>query len=389
MKILFTVESYYPKMSGVPVVTKYLAEGLLKKGHDIHIATQWVDGRDETEAYNGIEIHRFHVKHNLLKKPFGELEKYRKFAFESGFDAIVCECAQCASTDVLLPYLSKFKGKKILHSHGFSGMLLKPFQMKSSIRNTLANTVNYFNWNRYYDFWLKKYVNMFDEIFCLSEVDSSKAYLEKYAPGKVQILSNAADDVFFESQQNKDVLTQYIPEIHSAYFISVANYREYKNQIDILKEFYQIQNNQYAMVFIGSIQTDYYKKLMDVKKELDSKFGEKEVYCLAGVKRSDIPSIIGGATLYLVGSKFEEFSISLIECMALGIPFVSTDVGNARILPGGKTIGDISEMHTTVMKIIEDPDLVSRYSQAGRVYTRDKCRISKAVETLENSIMRS
>lgn len=32
MKILFLVESYYPKTSGVPVVTKYLAEGLAKMG---------------------------------------------------------------------------------------------------------------------------------------------------------------------------------------------------------------------------------------------------------------------------------------------------------------------------------------------------------------------
>lgn len=388
MKILFTVESYYPKMSGVPVVTRYLAEGLAEKGHEVHIATKWIEGRSASEEYNDVLIHRFHIKHDFLKKPFGGLSDYRNFVFDTGFDAIVCECAQCVTTDALLPYLRDFKGKKILHSHGFSGMLLKPFQLKSSLRNTLANTVNYFNWKRYYGCWLKQYVDEFDTIFCLSEVDSSRTYLEKYAPGKVQILSNAAEDIFFEYKEKKNPLIDYVPGLEKEYFISVANYREYKNQIDILKEFYKLMDSRYAMVFIGSTKTTYYNKLLQIKRELDQKYGEKKVYCLTGVDRKDIPGIINGASLYLVGSKFEEFSISLIECMALGIPFVSTDVGNARILPGGKTINNISEMHKAIADILLNIGLKEEYSRQGKLYTRENCRILGAVEKLEKELMK-
>lgn len=387
MKILFTVDNYYPRMSGVPVVAKYLAEGLLNQGHEVHIATRWVEGRNQEEDYHGVLIHRFHINHDLRKKPKGTLAEYRKFVLESNFDAIVCECAQCVTTDAILPYLNNYDGKKILHSHGFSGILLKPFQKKSSLRNTIANTINYFNWKNYYGHWLKKYVNQFDAIFCLSEVDSSRTYLEQYAPNKVQILSNAADDIFFEYDEKENSLLKYVPNIDDKYFVSVANYNEYKNQIGILREYYQTSNNNYKMVFVGSRETAYYSNLLKEKDKLDEHFGKRTVYFLTGVERQDIPGIIKNASLYLVGSKFEEFSISLIECMALGTPFISTNVGNARILPGGETIDDISDMHNVIEKILSNQELKNKYSENGRSYTRDNCRICDAVKKLESVLL--
>ena len=385
MKILFTVENYYPKMSGVPVVTRYLAEGLQRLNHEVCIATRWIEGRDEKEEYNGITIYRFHINYNLIKKTSGDLLEYKNFCINSGFNAIVCECSQCVTTDALLPYLKDYKGKKVFHSHGFSGMLLKPFEIKDTIRNTVANTLNYFNWRRYYNNYFKNYINQFDKVFCLSEVDSSKDYLETYAPGKVSVLSNAADDMFFEYDElSSNPLNKYAPKFNGNYYISIANYNEYKNQIGILEEFYKLEENNNSMVFVGSTPTSYYNELLREKHELDKKYGKRNVYCLTGVNRMDIPGIIGNATLYLVGSRFEEFSISLIESMALGVPFVSTNVGNARVLPGGITINEISYMHKAIADLMAKPDRRVELSNCGRVYTREKCRISEAVKTLEN-----
>ena len=40
MRILFTVNTYLPKHDGVQFVTKYLAEGLVKKGHIVDLITR-------------------------------------------------------------------------------------------------------------------------------------------------------------------------------------------------------------------------------------------------------------------------------------------------------------------------------------------------------------
>ena len=44
MKIVFTTHTYYPEKNGVQVVTEYLAEGLAKKGHEVHIITEMLSG---------------------------------------------------------------------------------------------------------------------------------------------------------------------------------------------------------------------------------------------------------------------------------------------------------------------------------------------------------
>lgn len=72
MKILFTVENYYPKNSGVPAVTKYLAEGLAVKGHDVHVATRWVENYPSQEEKGNVIIHRFKINYDWQKSLLGK-----------------------------------------------------------------------------------------------------------------------------------------------------------------------------------------------------------------------------------------------------------------------------------------------------------------------------
>ena len=60
MKILFTTFSFFPETSGVPVVVQYLAEGLIKKGHEVTVVT-CLNGHDynREEEINGIKVFRF------------------------------------------------------------------------------------------------------------------------------------------------------------------------------------------------------------------------------------------------------------------------------------------------------------------------------------------
>jgi len=383
MKILFTAENYYPKMSGVPVVVRYLAEGLSERGHQVHVVTRWGVGCEEVSILNGVLIHRFHIFANYLKKPCGEIEKYISFIKNGNFDAVIFECSQCVTTDAMLSELMYLNNAKIFHSHGFSGLLLKPFKFSKSIRSIVANTANYILWRKYYSSKFKKHVSYFDITMCLSEVDSSIDYLSRYAKSFPVVLLNAAQDMFFEKNIKKGNLTKYVNLISEKYYISVANYNEYKNQLGILKEFYKTTIKDRAMVFVGSTKTSYFKTLLKEKEKLDKKYGAHEIVFLCGVQREDIPGIISDAELYLVGSTFEEFSISLIEAMALGIPFVSTNVGNARLLPGGMTINSIGELHNVILELENDYIKYSSFSQRGKEFANIYCRISNIVDRLE------
>ena len=140
------------------------------------------------------------------------------------------------------------------------------------------------------------------------------------------------------------------------------------------------------MIFIGSSKTDYYHKLLNYNKKLEKKYGKRKVYFLTNIKREEIPGIMKDSFLYLVGSTYEEYSISIIETMSQGIPFVSTDVGNAKLLPGGITISKIKEMHLIIDNLVEDKKLYNELSIKGINFSSENCQINQAVGNLERYI---
>ncbi len=386
-KILFAVENYYPNLSGVPVVVEYLAEGLEEK-YEVHVVTRRLGSLKSYEEYKGISIHRFDIKNNALKRAVGDIKGYVDFVVNGGFDVIILECTQCVTTDVLLPYLDRIKAKKILHSHGFSGLVLKPFRIMGTLRNTVGNTLNYFVWKNYYRNVLPGYLDKIDSFLCLSDVDCDYDYLMKKGI-KVEILPNAAEDQFFPSGHECS-LKKYIPSLKEKYAISVANYSDIKNQMGILKEFNKAGSSEFMdLVFIGTKRNDYYDKLETLARELKKKNGNLSVYLLHGVERKDIPGAVENASLYLCGSKWEAYSISLIESMALSTPFISTNVGNARALPGGVVVEDISKMSSTLDSLMKDEKKRQELSQRGRRFASANCRIEKAVEGLTGIIEES
>lgn len=385
MKVLFIVENYYPKMSGVPNVVKYIAENLAKNGNEVTIITRTIENCSNEEFLNSVKIIRKNIGYTKLKTFSGDTKEYIDFVINFECDVMIFECSQCITTDLILPYLNKIKAKKIFHSHGFSGLTLSPIKFDKSIKNMVGNTFNWIRWNKYYKFKFKKYVKEFDATMCLSEIDSSKKYLDKYSK-KVYVLSNAADDMFFLNQASKNNIEKYIVLKNKKYFISIANYQEYKNQIGILQQFLKAKTNDYDMVFIGSVKNDYYEKLIREYNKYKKIYKEKSVHFLTGIDRKDIPNILRGATLYLTGSTFEEFSISLIEAMAVGVPYISTNVGNARMLPGGITIDNISQMASNIDLLINKNQMYEELKINGEIYTRKECRIDSVVNKLMDII---
>ncbi len=384
MKILFLSQDYIPNLSGVPIVVKYLAEGLVEIGHSVTVATSSFNKSSSYEVVNGVQVYRFDLYKTHFDTYKGHLQEYIDFVVNYDCDVMIFECVTCVTTDVLLPYLDKIKCKKVLHSHGLSGLLLSPFKIKHTIASTIANTYHWL-WSQYFfKSILPKYINKFDMVLCLSEVDNTLKYCKSYnCP--VQILENAADDVFFDKK--RELAFEEILLIGKPYFISVANYTHIKNQKGILEEFYKTGRDDFAMVFIGLEKTSYYYELLRYHNLLEKRFGHKTVLFLTSVDRKYIPNIVENATLYLVCSTWEMYSISIIEALTKGVPFISTNVGNAFILPGGITIDKQSDMHQKIIDILSDKNLYNQLSISGKEYAYKNCKRSVIVNKLETILL--
>lgn len=386
MKILFISENYYPKVSGVPVVIKYLAEGLCKRGYDMALVTQKPQGTQEQEQINGVKVKRFSIWQDWKHVYKGDINNYVSFVKDYNADVNIIECTECITTDLLLPHLNDIRGKIIFHAHGLSGFDNKLFAIKDNLKHTLGSTYNWLNSHIYFNWTFKKAFKYFDSFMCLSEVDSGIEYVKKYAK-KCYILDNAADDMFFSKYIVDGGINKYTELKNTCYLVSCANYTVVKNQKDMIRQYFTSDSSKScSLVCIGSQDNDYYKECIALFSKLEKQYGHRDVHLLHGVMRTDIPSIIKGASLYLVTSRWEQYSISIIEAMSLGIPFISTNAGNARLLPGGVTIFNVEEMHTQIDKLIKDANLHKNYSDAGKKFANENCRIESVVNKLETIV---
>ena len=379
--LLLTTDDYYPRTGGVPAVSRYLCEGLAQKGYKVTVVTIKYDSLPAKESFNGVDIVRFEIHTTRLKFISGEITEFKNYIQQANVDILINECPEALTSRCLYPILVDLKDViKILHVHGFGGLFQYPLKINFSGRMLKA-----FKYRLFYFVYLRKYLSLYDLCLCLSEVDSSKTTLEKYAQ-RVKILRNAVDDIFFETSNRENPLLKYAQPTNKRYCLSIANYFPYKNQKGILLEFYKSVNDDISIIFIGKGSLRYFAELIAYNLELEKTYGKKDVFFLSGVAREDIPDILSNATLYLVGSFFEEFSISIIEAMAKGVPFVSTNVGNTRLLPGGVVVESISQMHKSIDLLLNNAELYKECSYRGRAYAMQNCRTEYAVDQLEKYI---
>ena len=201
MKILFVSESYYPYQSGVPMVVKYLAEGLAVD-NEVTVATS-ISPTEELpvgDEYNGVHIRRFLLWHNIAKRVKGDLLGIRSFVLNGSFDVVIIECGQAMTTDALLPIMSQIKVPCILHAHGLSGLLCKPFGLKSDFKHTIGGTYNWLRMQIYYGYTFKRQCKYFAASISLTDCDSGFDYVTKNIQSNY-VLCNAADDAFFEKAE--------------------------------------------------------------------------------------------------------------------------------------------------------------------------------------------
>src|ERR1700722_5065146 len=143
MKILHTVESYYPSVGGMQEVVKQLSERMVKLGHSVTVATKKNNDRTE-KVINGVEIKEFDIDGSLVRGITGDISGYKEFLLNSNFDIVTNFAAQQWGTDIALPILDKIKGKKVNVPTGFSALGWKDYEayyenMKTWMKNYDAN----------------------------------------------------------------------------------------------------------------------------------------------------------------------------------------------------------------------------------------------------------
>jgi len=381
MNILITTHTYLPNIDGVEAVNKYLFEGLVKRGHSVDILTYRSNKlipREET--ISGVRIFRFDVKTNYTFHK-GEKKEYLKWIIDnySNYDVMVNICTQTALTDWVLPIINKIAIPKILYLHSIWDFKLYDFD-KTSVSGYLKKIFANLRWYLYYKEWATAFKS-YERVIQLHKKDRATEFFKKKYNIHSYIIENAADDDFFTSTIDEEL------DIPSKYILNVASYMDKKNQMDILKSFIEIRSNSdFELIFIGNKNNRYYEDLKEKYQEYKENGGDKKVHLLYGIDRKKIYSYVKKANLFVSASKQEAFPISIIEAMAAGVPFISTDVGIVKELPGGCVISKIDDLKQCMEMLMNDEVKRVDMGKCGKEYAINHLTIEAKVSKLEEII---
>ena len=393
-KVIFVLDSFWPNQDGVSTVVQYLSSGLAKRGHIVEVLTNAKD-RDlpKEEVHEGVLVKRIRVE---TRWPFyframdkeSDIQAYREEIDKFNPDVVIVESLCSWTNDWFAVFANELTCKKILHLHSdivdFRECGLSKVNYKVKNIGNILYQIRMQYKKRIY--WKHIYRNLdrYDAVLYLSPgLPGIKGY-EKQAKGKVCLLENAVDDIFFSSQMQHDMRRE-----HSCRFLCVANYVERKNQA-MLVQAYSQANFDYPteMVFLGNGSRKYMEQLrsqadMLIKKE-DS---NKKITFYRGISRSETLDEYRKADVFVLSSKWEESPIVIREAAASRMAVISTDVGDVSQIPGCQIVHSEEEMARALEKNVEDIEYRNCQAQKLAIWAEENCKREKAVNLLENIML--
>jgi len=101
--------------------------------------------------------------------------------------------------------------------------------------------------------------------------------------------------------------------------------------------------------------------------------------------RDDVPVLLPHLTCFWLGSAYEGQSNAVMEAMNAGIPVIATDIpGNRDLIVPGETgflfpVGDRATLARLTQRLLDDPALAPRLSQASQRRMREQFRVDQMV----------
>jgi len=299
----------------------------------------------------------------------------------------IFELAKTGSVDdqwVIYNPLNVFKMMKliknydIIHTHNTACQLYVPMakilcRSRATLMTTEHNTTNRrrnMGWFRPIDRWM---YGRYAAIICIS--DQAHDNLEQYigsSPTLHTIYNGVKINDFEKPVKRIDNQQQFV-------ITMVAGFRKQKDHETLIKSMLRLPDN-YLLQLVGRGETE-----QDIK-DLCHSLGLESRVSFLGV-RSDVPEILEKSDVTVLSSHWEGLSLSSIEGMASGRPFIASDVDGLHEMVGGAGVlfprGDEKALAGAIRGLCENP---TRYHEVAiACQQRAKCYdISKMADGYDN-----
>jgi L-malate glycosyltransferase len=370
MRILHTASTYAPSLDGVAEVVRNISERLAKRGHEVHIGTSGIPSASSYTELRGVHVHRFPVRGNLALGMNGAVEKYREFVGNGGWDVLVNHGLHVWPTDALLDQIHKYPWPSVLVTHG------------------LVNEHPAF---REYYGQIPKYILSYSQWVRVSGCSGEASYSKAFDLPTPPIITNGVDRD--EWAQPPLGLRRSWGVGQKPWVVNVSNHSPLKCHDVFFRLADSLQDARARFTLIAGTYPMAKWGLgrfgisggCAYRCRSRSVLSPKTVDLRTNRPRREVVSAIKEADLMVSTSRKEANSLALLESMAAGVPWVSFDVGSARLNAGGVVVRDLDEMKRVVVELSRNAELRRRLIDAGRAQVAAKHDWDSIVDQYEHA----
>ena len=247
----------------------------------------------------------------------------------------------------LIPFLRKYD---IVHTHNTACQLFTAIAglfSSTVLVTTEHNTSNRRrNWKGYkiLDQWM---YSRYQSVICISDkaYDNLRQYLG--SDKSLKVIYNGIDVNLYRMAEADSSLKR-----GKTIVTMVAGFRPQKDQDTLVKAFQYLPADQYELWLIGDGE-----RRPDVEN-LANELNLSAVVRLWGI-RNDVPVLLKSSDIIVMSSHYEGLSLSSIEGMSVGKPFVASDVDGLHEVTQNAGIlfshGDAKALADIILHLHEDP----------------------------------
>jgi len=347
MKILLTVEFYWPHMGGAEEVSRRIAEGLAARGHTVHVAT----GRDpnrKSEFHNGVSLHEFAVGGNEVKGLSGDVQAYREFLRGFDCDILLNYAAQSWATDIAMQELGRLAARHaVLVACGYSGL------------STPLRRLAY----RQYFARLPERLHQYDLVIYHAEQLRDAEFGRRHGVTRFRVIGNGVNAREFALPRGRFRQAQGLGD--RPLLVNVSNHYLLKGH-DRFARLAHAMGGRAAAVLLGRNAAPAWQNCYP----LCLATGAAGVFRVLDGARGTVVSAMRDADLVVFTSRSEVAPLVLLEAAAAATPWVSFDVGNARELGGGLVVTSQAELVEAVRRLLDNPAERERLAADGLEFAR-------------------
>jgi glycosyltransferase involved in cell wall biosynthesis len=356
--------------NGISLCTKQHYKLLKDMGHQVAVVYPHI----KINSYNDVSGEAYFIGASgspaLFSKRFFDTKAATQLLQSFKPDIVLCESWQNSMSENFINLCYKLEIKTAVLSHGIS---IHPFTF--SPKNLLRSL----RWSLY---WLRFHsvVKKIHAITCLSFENKSNRFYD------AKIAVELGKKVVYLTNTPINYSGNYVQyEMRNRNILIIGYFSDIKNQYKALKIAKQLQEENFNFIFIGNKVGRYFNKCLNFASHHEL----KNVQFLTDQECS-IANEISRCFGVISTSSTEVLPLTLLEAMASGTPFISTNVGAICELPGGILCSSVGSFVTELKNLSVDIVRWQALSVAGRLAIDTKYSekvVKKQLDLLLNSLV--